>query len=134
MACVVVGVTVGVAGTITVAVAVGLPVSVGLGGTGHASSELSTAWRISAIVTLPSPSASKVGHALTGKLPRTMLIPVISSSMVTSPESSQSPTQVGGWADAKETVSNMSTVAHANRNNEGSMLPPGGLRFGSRCS
>lgn len=119
-AAVAVGVSAGVAGTVSDAVAIGVAVavSVGLGDSGHPSSELSTAWRTSLIVTLPSLFASKAGHALTGKLPSVMLMPVISSSMVTAPESSQSPTQVGGWATAMDAVSSTSTAAHVNRNNE----------------
>lgn len=117
-----VGVSVGVTGSVSVAVAVGLAVSVwigvGLGRPAHPLSELSTARRTSLIVTLPSLLASKDGHRLTGKSPSTMLMPMISSSMVTSPESSQSPTQVSIWAGATETGSSTSTAAHANRNNE----------------
>jgi len=80
------GVPVGVAGTVSVDVVVGVVVSLGVADARHPLRELSTAWRISLIVTLPSPFASKAEHTLTGEWPRAVLMPVTNSSMVTSPE------------------------------------------------
>ena len=51
---------------------------------------------ISLIVTLPSLSVSPTAHAETGALPRAMLTMMMSSLTVTSPEPSQSATQVTG--------------------------------------
>src|SRR5215470_16756620 len=50
-------------------------------------------WMISPIVTVPLPSTSNAGQLLTGRLPSTMLTPVMMSDTVTVPLSSQSPTQ-----------------------------------------
>jgi hypothetical protein len=51
---------------------------------------------ISFTVIVPDPSASPAGHADNGKVPKSMLTMVISSSTVTLPFASQSPVQAGG--------------------------------------
>src|SRR6185295_5623712 len=61
-------------------------------------SALSTAPTSSLTATLPSLSRSNAGHALTFSRPRSMLTPVSSSSIVTSPWPPQSPTQASGCA------------------------------------
>lgn len=129
------GVAVGVALDVAVSVAVAVPVGVGLTGAGQPSRELLTPSRISLTPTVPSPFASKAGQALTGSVPRSMSIPIISSSMVTSPELLQSPTQAGLWvgpADAMGGAKRVAHATHANKRRRG-MLPLAALRFEGRC-
>jgi hypothetical protein len=118
----VVGVELGTA----VAVAVRLVVTVGVTTGGQLLRALPTAIRISLIVTAPSPLASKGGQALSAASPSAMLMPVISSSMVTSPLPLQSPTQAtADWACAATgeqdrlgrptAITNARVAAHASR-------------------
>ena len=57
------------------------------------------------------PFISKAGHALSTSAPRAMLTPRVSSSMVTSPLASQSPTQaISGGVGVGEPVSDATSV------------------------
>jgi hypothetical protein len=104
-----VGVRVGLAGGVMVMLAVGL----GVGGAGQPASALFTARTSASMVTLASPS--KARQPVGRMVPSAMLTPVISSSTVTAPESSQSPTQAGTWATATRALSTTSTGPHASR-------------------
>jgi len=101
-------------------------VSVGVGSAGHPVSALFTALMSTSTVTVPSPFASKAGQTLSRRVPSAMLTPVITSSTVTSLESSQSPTHAGGWANAMRALSRTSKDPHATRrgNERQSMLQP----------
>src|SRR5438552_2231364 len=70
----------------------------GLTAVGQPFRALFTARRISWIVAVPLRSASAAGHADSGRCSRAILIMITSSSIVTSPELSQSPTQSGAGA------------------------------------
>jgi hypothetical protein len=86
-----------VAVDVAVAEGVGVDVSAGVG---HPVSALFTPWISSLTDTSPSLVLSKLAQVSSGRFPRAMLTPLMSSSMLTAPLPLQSPTQmpVGGVA------------------------------------
>ena len=112
---------------VTLAVRLAVGVAVGVGSAGQPVSALFTALTSTSMVTAPSPLASKAGQTPSPIVPSAMSTPVISSSTVTVLEPSQSPMQVGVWANVMRALSRTSKGPHASRrgNERRSMLQPG---------